>query len=187
MSRTDDQSADRDATGPTFSAPVPYWADVHAGARFERLTRLIAIAGGMLLVGVMGMTVISVTGRYLFGAPVPGDYEITELACGIAVFAFFPYTHIRGANIVVHFFTSRMRWRHKAILDTIHSIVFTAVAGLITWRLFVGGGHKFLDGETTLFLDIPVHWGYFPALIGAGMLTAVCGLVVYRHLRILGR
>ena len=74
----------------------------------ERLARAVALAGGLLLVGVIGMTVISVLGRYLFNAPVPGDYEITELAIGIAVFAFFPYCHITNANIVVELFTGRM-------------------------------------------------------------------------------
>lgn len=58
--------------------------------RLERLARTVALAGGLLLVGVMGLAVVSVLGCFLFGAPVPGDYEITELACGIVAFAFFP-------------------------------------------------------------------------------------------------
>ena len=148
----------------------------------ERLARGVALAGGMLLVGIMGMTVVSVFGRYFFNTPIPGDYEITELACGIAVFAFFPWCHIRNGNIVVGFFTRTMRPRRRAALDAVHGVVFTAVAGLVTWRLVVGGVHKYLDGETTLFLGIPVHWGYFFALPGAGMLTAVCALVALRHL-----
>ena len=154
-------------------------------AGFERLARAFALAGGILLIGVMGMTVASVLGRQLFGTPVPGDYELTELACGIAVFAFFPYCHVTNANVVVDFFTSRLHPRHKAALDGVHSIAFTIMASVITWRLFVGGMRKLQDGETTLFLEIPVWWGYFPALIAAGLLTAVCLLVVHRHLQAL--
>ena len=157
------------------------------GARLERLARVVAIAGGMLLIGVVLMTLISVLGRYLFNAPIPGDYELTELACGIAVFAFFPYCHARQGNVVVEFFTSGLRPRHKTALGTVHDIVFVLVAGLITWRLFVGGIHKLEDGETTLFLGIPIHWAYFSALLGAGLLTAICVLVVYRHVRALKR
>ena len=157
------------------------------GARLERLARAVAIAGGMLLTGVVLMTVISVLGRYLFNAPIPGDYELTELACGIAVFAFFPYCHARSGNIVVEFFTSRMRPRHKTALGAVHNIAFTLVAGLIAWRLFVGGMHKLGDGETTLFLGIPIHWAYFSALPGAGLLTAICVLVVCRHVHALWR
>ena len=149
----------------------------------ERLARAVALAGGLLLVGVMGMTVVSVLGRYLFNAPVPGDYEITELAIGIAVFAFFPYCHITNANIVVELFTGRMPPRFKAALDAVHNITFAIVAGLIAWRLFVGGMHKFDDGETTMFLGIPIHWAYFSAVFGASLLTAVCILQLFRHLK----
>lgn len=137
----------------------------------------------MLLVGVVGMTVASVLGRYLFGMPIPGDYELTELACGIAVFAFFPYCHMTRGNVVVDFFTSRLSPRHRAALDAVHSVAFTAMAGLVTWRLFIGGMRKLEDGETTLFLEIPIHSAYFAVLVTAGLLTTVCVLVVYRHVQ----
>ncbi len=149
----------------------------------ERLTRAVALAGGLLLVGVMGMTVVSVVGRYMFNAPVPGDYEITELAIGIAAFAFFPYCHITNANIVVELFTGKMPPRFRAALDAVHNVAFAIVAGLITWRLFIGAMHKLDDGETTVFLGIPVHWAYFSSLLGAGLLTMVCILLLFRHLK----
>ena len=186
MRRTVEPAKDEE-TQHTPRRRSPHSAGYRASARIERVARAVAMAGGMLLVGVVGMTVVSVCGRYFFNAPIPGDYELTELACGIAVFAFFPWCHVRNGNIVVGFFTSTMHPRRRAALDAVHGVVFTAVAGLITWRLFVGGVHKYLDGETTLFLEIPVHWGYFGALLGAGMLTTVCAMVVYRHLRADGR
>ena len=157
------------------------------GAGFEWLALAFALAGGILLLAVMGMTVASVLGRYFFGTPVPGDYELTELACGIAVFAFFPYCHVTNANVVVEFFTSGLRPRHRAALDSLHSIVFTIMASVIAWRLFVGAARKLQDGETTLFLEIPVYWAYIPALVAAGLLSAVGLLVIHRRLRSLRR
>lgn len=155
------------------------------GEGLDRLSRGLAMAGGILLVGVMGMTVASVFGRYMFGAPIPGDYELTELACGIAVFAFFPYCHATNANIAVEFFTSRLPLRLRAVLDCVHGLAFAAMASLITWRLLVGAMHKLEDGETTLYLEIPVHWAYFLAVATAGLLTAVCFAAIHRHLRAL--
>ena len=157
------------------------------GEGLERLTRAFALAGGIVLAGVMAMTVASIVGRHLFGAPIPGDYELTELACGIAVFAFFPYCHATSANVVVDFFTSRFPARHRAVLDALHGVAFAVMAGLVTWRLFVGGLKKLDDGETTLFLEIPLHWAYFLALIPAGLLAAVCIAVIARHLQALRR
>lgn len=155
------------------------------GAVCWRLAKALAIAGGILLIGIVAMTGISVLGRYLFNAPIPGDYEITELACGVAVFAFFPYCYMRNGNIAVEFFTGRMRRRHKTALDTAHNLVFAAVAALIAWRLLVGGMHKLEDGETTLFLGIPIWLGYFSALPGATLLTGVSVWGFCRHLRAL--
>lgn len=151
----------------------------------ERLSFIFALAGGVLLISVMVLTVISVIGRYVFNAPIPGDYELTELACAIIVFSFFPYCHVTSANIVVDFFTTRLSIRQKAILDSFHGLAFTIMAGLITWRLLVGGLKKLDDGETTLFLGIPIHFAYFSALIAAVLLTAVCAVVMIRHINVL--
>ncbi len=186
MTHTPKHVKDKEA-GASTPAPVPASTGWHFGAVLEWLARALALAGGMLLIGVMGMTVLSVFGRYLFNAPVPGDYELTELACGIAVFAFFPYCHIMKANIVVDFFTRRLHTRYTATLDAVHNIAFTFVAGLMTWRLCIGGMRKFMDGEMTLFLGIPVYGAYFSAVLGAGLLTAICVLVVYRNLHSWGR
>ena len=147
------------------------------GIVLERVTRGLALAGGVLLVGVLVMTVISVAGRYLFNAPIPGDYEITELACGIAVFAFLPYCQLNRANIVVEFFTAHLSGRAKRVLDTVHSFAFTVVAVLMAWRLAVGGVSKMADGQTTLYLGIPLYWGYFLAVVGAATLCLVCAWV----------
>ena len=125
MSSTGKPGEDQEA-GDTARGPAPYSAGHDIGARLERLARWVAIAGGMLLIGVVLMTVISVLGRYLFNAPIPGDYELTELACGIAVFAFFPYCHARNGNIVVEFFTGGLPTRHKTALGTVHNIAFYA-------------------------------------------------------------
>ncbi|MCY3877796.1 MAG: TRAP transporter small permease [Rhodobacteraceae bacterium] len=166
---------------------VPIWAERGFGAVCWHLARALAMAGGILLIGIVVMTVISVFGRFFLNAPIPGDYEITELACGVAVFAFFPYCYMRNANIVVEFFTGRIHQRYRAVLDTVHGCVFAAVAALIAWRLLVGGVHKFEDSETTLFLGIPIWLGYFSALPGAVLLATVCVWGFFFRLRALGQ
>lgn len=154
-----------------------------AGGLLATASRLLALAGGFLLLGVMAMTVVSVAGRHLFDAPILGDYEITELAIGVAVFAFLPWCHLRNGNIVVEFFTHRLPARGRATLDAVHSVAFAAVAGVIAWRLIVGGRHKDADGETTLFLQIPATWGYYPAAAGAVLLVAVALYAIVRCVR----
>jgi TRAP-type C4-dicarboxylate transport system permease small subunit len=153
----------------------------------ERAARGLALAGGFLLVGVLLMTVMSVAARYLFNAPIPGDYEITELACGVAVFAFLPYCQLHRANIVVEFFTARLHERSKRVLDVVHAFAFTAVAVVMAWRLAVGGLGKLADGQTTLYLGIPLYWGYLFAFLGAALLCVVCVQVLVDLVRAVRR
>ena len=65
----------------------------------ERLTGVIAIVGGALAFSVAMLATISVGSRWLFNAPIDGDFEYVKMATAIAVFAYLPYTQARRANI----------------------------------------------------------------------------------------
>ncbi|MDE0099206.1 MAG: hypothetical protein OXM87_06300, partial [Truepera sp.] len=68
MTSTSKPGEDQEA-GDTARGAAPHLPGHHIGAHLERLARMVAIAGGMLMIGVVLMTVISVLGRYLFNAP----------------------------------------------------------------------------------------------------------------------
>jgi TRAP-type C4-dicarboxylate transport system permease small subunit len=102
------------------------------------LSRALAICGGFLCCLVALMVTVSVTGRYLFAAPIPGDYDLVGILVGCAIFAFLPYCQLRRANIVVDFFTTKAGARTKAVLDAAGSLVYLLVAAIFTWRLYFG-------------------------------------------------
>jgi len=126
-----------------------------------------------LLAAVL-VTLASVTGRYGFALPVPGDYELVEILCGVGVFLFFPYTHATHGNITAEFFTAALPGRYKLMLDVFHDLVFALVAAILAWRL----GHGFLDklasGETSIMIRIPLWWAYGFAVLSMGLLALVC-------------
>ncbi len=111
------------------------------------VTRALAIFGGALCCFVAIMVVVSVTGRYLFAAPIPGDYDIVGIMCGTAVFAFLPFCQLVRGNVVVDFFTSAAPPRIKAVLDAAGSLLYLAAAVLFTWRLYHGAVDLYLDRE----------------------------------------
>ncbi|MBM3525987.1 MAG: TRAP transporter small permease, partial [Alphaproteobacteria bacterium] len=53
-------------------------AAARIASRLDRLAGVIAILGGMLALALAGLVVASVLGRWLFGRPVPGDFEIVQ-------------------------------------------------------------------------------------------------------------
>jgi TRAP-type C4-dicarboxylate transport system permease small subunit len=144
----------------------------------QAVTRGLALAGGAFLIAAAIITVVSVAGRYAFGAPVPGDYELVEIACAVGIFMFFPYTHAVGGNISADFFTTGLSERHRSLLDIANDVVFALVALLLTWRLAAGLAEKYASGETSILIGVPVWWSYVVAVASMALLAIVCVLRV---------
>jgi len=108
------------------------------GRALYRLCTWLAIFGGFLACAMAILVTVSVTGRYLFSAPVPGDYDLVGIIAGCAVFAFLPYCQIRRGNVVVDFFTTGVPARGKALLDAVGSLFYLLIALIFTWRMYYG-------------------------------------------------
>jgi TRAP-type C4-dicarboxylate transport system permease small subunit len=132
------------------------------------------LLGGLVTLFAIAVTLVSIVGRYGFGEPVPGDYEMVELVCAVGIFLFFPYAHATSSNIVVEFFTVKLPVRQKRILDLFHDVVFALVAALLAWRLAIGLAHKFTNGESTMLIRIPFWWSYSFAVASMILLCLVC-------------
>ena len=73
------------------------------------LARTLALLGGVVLVAMTLVTVVSIIGRAMisFGfGPVPGDYELIEAGAAFAVFAFLPWCQLMRGHATVDVFTS---------------------------------------------------------------------------------
>jgi TRAP-type C4-dicarboxylate transport system permease small subunit len=99
---------------------------------------ILAIFGGALSCAMAVIVTISVTGRYLFSAPIPGDYDIVGILCGCAIFAFLPYCQLHRGNVLADFFTQSAPARAKAGLDAFGNVLFLAAMLMFTWRLYYG-------------------------------------------------
>ena len=104
----------------------------------RRRRKALAIFGGVLCCIMAAIVTVSVTGRYLFAAPIPGDYDIVAILCGCAVFAFLPYCQMMRGNVVVDFFTDASSRERKPCSMRSATLLYLAVAILFTWRLYYG-------------------------------------------------
>lgn len=158
-------------------------ADRRAPALLAWPARVLALAGGGVLLALTGLTVVSVLGRALVDRPVPGDFELVELGAAVAVFAFLPYAQLVGGNVIVDVFTQRLPRRPKALLDGLGGLLFALIAGLLTWRLAYGGLDFLQYRETTMVLRLPVWWAFPPIVLSGALLTVVCLYTAARDLR----
>jgi TRAP-type C4-dicarboxylate transport system permease small subunit len=167
--------------------PPPAAADPPPAGRVERaldrLCRLFAGGGGLILAGMAAMTTLSVGGRYLAGLPIPGDFEMVEIGCAMAVFAFLPYCQMQRGNVVVDFVLAAAPRRLNALLDTAGAALYTAIAGLLLWRMTLGGIDVRSSGEATMIIGIPRWWGFLTIVPSLVLLVAVCAFTVWRSLR----
>jgi TRAP-type C4-dicarboxylate transport system permease small subunit len=162
-------------------APVARPADPVGRALFA-LCRLFAAVGCIAMVIMTVISVVSIAGRALFSAPVPGDYEMVQILAAVSVFAFLPYCQIRGQNVVVDFFTVNASRRVRGLLDALGSAVYLAIAVIIAWRLVEGGFDKWDYGEETMVIRFPLWVGFVPAVASMALLSAVCLWTTWRHL-----
>src|SRR5512132_2246423 len=119
-------------------------------------TKMTAIAGGLVFVALVVMEIVSIVGRKLFSAPVPGDVEILQMCAAFASSAFFAYCHLARGDVKVDFFTHNLAPRRIALLDATGSLLVGLFGALIAWRTGAGAVALHEAGETSAVLGWPV-------------------------------
>ena len=135
-------------------------------AALENLATGAALFAGALLLVAVGVTTASVLRGALLNRPILGDSEIVEMVLGTAVALCLPLAEMRGAHVLVDFFTQKLPARGIAGLDAFMRAVSAAVVAVLAWRLAVGGYNQWDRERETMFLEIPFWWGYAGAAIG---------------------
>jgi TRAP-type C4-dicarboxylate transport system permease small subunit len=137
------------------------------------LARGFAFAGGAILVALTGMSLASVTGRALRGTPVPGDFELVQVGCGVAIAAFLPYCQLQRGHIIVDFFTVRAGPRVQGVLDTFGALLLAAVMGALAWRTWAGMVSVRAAGEVSMIVSFPIWIGYAAIVPSLALATVV--------------
>jgi TRAP-type C4-dicarboxylate transport system permease small subunit len=156
------------------------------GRALEATCKAAAIAGALVFVGLVVMSIVSITGRKIASAPVPGDVELLQLCAAFASASFFAWCHLNHGDVKVDFFTERLpaAWVHA--LDSIGSLLVAAFGALIAWRTGAGALALKSVGETTMILGLPLWLGQMLMVPGFALL-ALAGLYRgvwhWRHLR----
>lgn len=163
----------REPSGETDAAPSPTSDAPPTPHIVGRLSSTLAVAGGLVALLVAMLATGSVLGRWLFNAPIEGDFEFVKMGAAITVFMYLPYTQWRRGNIVVDSFTGWMSPRTRRIVDAFWDLVYAAFAGFLTWTLFYGASDAIRSGETTMQRQIAI----WPSIALADALAAFLCIV----------
>ena len=153
----------------------------------QRLCDTSATVGGIVLVAIASVTVVSVIGRAFFSHPILGDVELVQLGCAVVVASFLPSTQFRHANIIVDFFTSNVSEKTQSKLDAFGTLLYTVVMALVAWRVAVGGVDIKAAQETSMLMALPL-WIPYMLMVPGLVLCAVIGLVqTLQHLGLMAK
>ncbi|WP_208351764.1 TRAP transporter small permease [Pseudaestuariivita rosea] len=174
-------------------------AQDRVGRGIEAIARWFAYAGGLILAFLAIMTVVSILGRAIFEQNIPGDYEMIEHGCALAVFFFLPLCQLKRGHVTVDILVDAFPSRIKAFFGFLGDLLIAIAAVVITRQFWLGFGEKFPFGsdglrdalgmgyrpffpETTYELEIPIWSLYGVAWIGALFFSIVSVYTVWRSL-----
>jgi TRAP-type mannitol/chloroaromatic compound transport system permease small subunit len=161
--------------------PAVHGEGFGAGGRFLLgVAKNIAIAGGLVFVGLVVMSLVSIVGRKLFAAPVPGDVELLQMCAAFASSAFFAYCHLANGDVKVDFFTQGLAPRTIARLDAFGSLLVGAFGAVLAWRTAAGALAVHEVGETSAVLAVP-SWIAQALMVPGFALLAVAGFYMCVH------
>lgn len=146
-------------------------------------SKLGAMIGGTIFVALVAMSIVSIGGRKLFSAPVPGDVELLQLFAAIGASTFFAWCHLVGGDVKVDFFTQRLRPSAVHLLDAVGSFLVGAFGALIAWRTAAGALTVRSSGEETMILGLPQWWGSALMVPGFALLALAGFYMAARHVR----
>src|ERR671919_2657943 len=134
---------------------------------WPRFLRALALCGGAVLLGLMGLICFDVVMRYVLRLPFLGAYEMTELAMSLIVFLGLPYCAATGGHVAVDVLGNtldrpRLRW----ITPVIH-LAGAALLAVMAWQAAVFALGSRSRGEATNMLRIDT-WP-FEVLTAASM------------------
>jgi TRAP-type C4-dicarboxylate transport system permease small subunit len=134
-----------------------------------------AIAGGLVFVAIVIMSIVSIVGRKLFATPIEGDMELLMMGAAIGSAAFLPICEFEDHHIKVDALTTWMSERARAALDTLAHVLLAGAAALISWRsaLYVIECHENMEVSTLLLIPV---WQPVLLLVPSFVLLTIAAL-----------
>ena len=147
-------------------APLTRWESV--------LDQFLGFLAATVLMLLMIVTFIDVTGRYLFLAPLPGAFEMTEIMMAMLIFAGLPLVSRANQHVTVNLIIGLLSPKIRHFQRLITQIIMALVFGVMAWRMWIKAVEMMVQGDETAYLLIPIA----PVAFFMTILLGVSSLIV---------
>ena len=134
---------------------------------------LLGITGAVVLFAMMMLTSTDVVLRYLFNAPMPGAFEVTELMLVVLIFSGLPLVSRNDKHVTTDLIDRFLTERLRRVLGTLVHLIFGAALIGISWLVWTKAGKLALTGDTTANLHIALA----PFVYAMSVLIFVTGVI----------
>lgn len=138
--------------------------------------------GGVALIAMALITMVSILGRVLLDRPIPGDIELAQLMTAFAISSFLPWCQLQKGHVFIDFFTAHLRQELQDGLQRLGFFCLTMILGVLAWRTMRAVSSALETSETSMILSIPI-WVHSLVLVPGFLLAALVALVQATHRR----
>ncbi len=138
---------------------------------FDKALGFLAASVLMLL---MIITFIDVLGRYLFSAPLPGAFELTEIMMAMLIFAGLPLVSRTNQHVTVNLIVGILSPIILHFQRLITQAIMAVVLAVMAWRMWIKAEEMLEQGDETAYLLLPIA----PVAFFMTLMMAVSALIV---------
>lgn len=123
--------------------------------KLDQVVRFSALLSGGLLLGAALLVTLDICLR-IYGKSVAGAYDLVKISGFLAASFAFPYATASRSHIAVRFLIHNLKEPHRKTLDFIIAVIMTLLLLGLSVLAVKYGYEKYVSGETTNTLCIPV-------------------------------
>lgn len=132
--------------------------------------RRIALIGCAGLIVIAVLTVLDVVLRWLFGLPIEGVDDLTQLGLAVIIAAAFPAGLLQGHNVTIRFLGAGLGQRASYWLEAFGSLLSLIFFVLLFWQIVV----LVIEHKTTNYTTMTAQFITWPWWAVASVLLFTC-------------
>ncbi|MGQ0546281.1 MAG: TRAP transporter small permease [Betaproteobacteria bacterium] len=136
-----------------------------------RAATWLALAGGVVLLALVGFTVADAVLRYWFSRPIHGSFDVTQAMLALIVASSIAYGGVSGAHVSLDLLP-----RPPRAAAFVVRAAGVAVLAVLAWRCVASGLSAAGFGEVSPLLRIPYLPLYFALALGVAGYAVVLAL-----------
>jgi tripartite ATP-independent transporter DctM subunit len=139
----------------------------------------IALARRIAIIAVVGMlalsllTIVDVSLRYFFSAPIPGLDEATQLIMAVIVSASLPIGIATRNHVAIDFFKRPIGPRYEAVLEAMGGALVLGMMTILTLRFAAYAERLMLRHDVTTIISLPIAPFWWAVTVMLGICAAL--------------